>query len=476
GLVTTITTDPNGVVTTQRTEGGLLTSVESKTAKGKTATRFEYDGLGRRIRTHDPRTGESKTAYDPETGHVAAEIDHEGRATRYAHYPADHPSAGRLAAVADAAGKEQHIAYTPRGEQRAVWGENTQPLLFEYNDYGERVGMRTFQTTPEGDPSHVEATGAKTAWRYDEATGSLLRKEYADGHGPVYAYTEAGQLESRTWARDSRLAVSDLAVSQNQESKTAKGKMATSYSYDAKTFQLVKSTATDSTEVTYEYDSEGRLTTVAGGGGGGRGGAWSTVAVTQEAEVTRLIRFGPRSAGARGGGHFRRAPPRGVIFLSARFFVVGGGGCQAFFDAGRNARAPLSRRDFVGVGGPAGHPQAPSFSPNTNAGLREGAKKAPLLGVEGGKDRRGSSVGSPETGRFPVAKDFRSSDPAKDHGVRDARSQLAVDWMRMRVLDSILPPLAGLMVSTRISSTIQTSPNFLPWSTSKRRIGRPSRL
>src|SRR5690606_26925226 len=46
--------------------------------------------------------------------------------------------------------------------------------------------------------------------------------------------------------------------SQKQESKTAKGKMATSYSYDAKTLQLIKSTATDGTEVTYEYDSEGR--------------------------------------------------------------------------------------------------------------------------------------------------------------------------------------------------------------------------
>src|SRR5690606_18402090 len=102
----------------------------------------------------------------------------------------------------------------------AVWGENTQPLLYEFNEYGEMVGMRTFQTTPEGDPSHVENTGANTAWHYDEATGSLLKKEYADGHGPTYAYTEAGQLESRTWARDSRLAISDLAVSQNQESKT----------------------------------------------------------------------------------------------------------------------------------------------------------------------------------------------------------------------------------------------------------------
>src|SRR5690606_34951816 len=99
---------------------------------------------------------ESKTVYDPKTGYVAAEIDPEGRAVRYAHYPADHPSAGRLATTVDAAGKERHVAYTPRGEQRAVWGDNAQPLLYEYNDYGEQVAMRTFQTLPNGDPSHEE--------------------------------------------------------------------------------------------------------------------------------------------------------------------------------------------------------------------------------------------------------------------------------------------------------------------------------
>ncbi|MDP4585432.1 MAG: hypothetical protein NWT04_16085 [Verrucomicrobiales bacterium] len=40
--------------------------------------------------------------------------------------------------------------------------------------------------------------------------------------------------------------------------------------------------------------------------------------------------------------------------------------------------------------------------------------------------------------------------------------QFAVVWMRIRVLDSICPPVAPLIVSMRISSTIQTSPNFLP--------------
>ena len=77
-----------------------------------------------------------------------------------------------------------------------------QPLLYDYNEYGEMVAMRTFQSTPEGDPSHVEDTGAKTAWQYHEATGALLKKAYADGHGPEYAYNEAGQLKERRWARE----------------------------------------------------------------------------------------------------------------------------------------------------------------------------------------------------------------------------------------------------------------------------------
>jgi len=56
----------------------------------------------------------------------------------------------------------------------------------------------------EGDPSHVEDTGAKTAWHFHEATGSLLRKEYADGNGPEYAYNEAVQLKERRWAREEK--------------------------------------------------------------------------------------------------------------------------------------------------------------------------------------------------------------------------------------------------------------------------------
>jgi|GEM_PF-1881761 len=278
GLVTSLSADPKGLVTVQTSKGGVVTSVaERKGLDGEICCEHHlaYDALGRRISVRDPRTGESKSVYDPETGRLIAEIDPENRATRYAYYPAEHSAAGRLAYTVNADGKEQHVAYTARGEQRGVWGDSVQPLLYEYNVYGERVAVRTFQTTPDGDPAHVEDKGAKTTWIYEEATGGLLKKEYADGHGTAYAYNEFGQLSSRVWAREgagSDLAGSGLASGQNPNpvasdsgklnSKKAKSKIATSYSYDASTLQLAKSTATDGTEVTYAYDPDARLAKV----------------------------------------------------------------------------------------------------------------------------------------------------------------------------------------------------------------------
>lgn len=40
-----------------------------------------------------------------------------------------------------------------------------------------------------------------TRWRYDDVTGLLTNKVYADGKGPVYTYTADGRVSSRTWAR-----------------------------------------------------------------------------------------------------------------------------------------------------------------------------------------------------------------------------------------------------------------------------------
>jgi len=60
--------------------------------------------------------------------------------------------------------------------------------------------MRTFQLTPDGQPGLKENEGARTTWTFHEATGSLLKKYYADGTGPEYAYDKTGQLAERKWA------------------------------------------------------------------------------------------------------------------------------------------------------------------------------------------------------------------------------------------------------------------------------------
>lgn len=262
GVVIIIATDSNGLATVQRTESGLVTSIEEQGTKNKTT--FSHDALGRRTAVIDPRAGESKVVYDPKTGQVIAQIDPENRANRYAYYPADHPNAGKMAYSANAEGKERHVAYTARGEQRAVWGESVQPLLFEYNEYGEMVGMKTFQTLPNGDPGLEEDKGAKTAWHFHDATGSLLKKEYADGHGPEYAYTESGQIKERQWARESNATSNDAGAKVGATGPVARSdnRLTTAYVYDPATLQLTKSTATDGTTVTYEYNPEGQLAKV----------------------------------------------------------------------------------------------------------------------------------------------------------------------------------------------------------------------
>jgi RHS repeat-associated protein len=223
---------------------------------------FTYDALGRPVSTTDPRTGESKTVYDPTTSQVTAQVDPAGNVTRYAYYPAEHENAGKLAFTANAAGKQSHVAYTPRGEQRSIWGDSTQPLVYEYNEYGEMVGLKTFHTLPNGDPGLEEDQGARTAWHYHEATGSLLKKEYADGHGPEYTYNEAGQLKSRTWARESPLADSGLADSQKQGAHLP-GRLTTTYEYDPNSLQLIRSqTANSKIATSYQYNPDGQLVKV----------------------------------------------------------------------------------------------------------------------------------------------------------------------------------------------------------------------
>ena len=52
-----------------------------------------------------------------------------------------------------------------------------------------------------GDVPGAPHAGDTTRWLYDEPSGCVTNKVYADGKGPSYTYTPDGKLSRRIWAR-----------------------------------------------------------------------------------------------------------------------------------------------------------------------------------------------------------------------------------------------------------------------------------
>ncbi len=177
--------------------------------------RHEYDSLGRKVATIDPRTGKTTVEYDAKTGQIAKSTDAAGNASTYAYYGPEEPNAGKLKSITNTLGKTQSFTYNPRGQKITSSGETDYPTCHEYDDYGQLVKLITFREEPlketkqgaaGGPPTRAEmlasiATPDVTTWVHDEATGVLLKKIYADGKGPKYEYHPDGRLKKRTWAR-----------------------------------------------------------------------------------------------------------------------------------------------------------------------------------------------------------------------------------------------------------------------------------
>lgn len=67
---------------------------------------------------------------------------------------------------------------------------------YTYDVFGNKTTMMTYRNESIGPDS-----GDVTTWLYDEASGSMTNKVYADGKGPKYDYDAHGRLMKRTWAR-----------------------------------------------------------------------------------------------------------------------------------------------------------------------------------------------------------------------------------------------------------------------------------
>jgi len=158
------------------------------------------------------------------------------------------PATGRRIAVTDALTNTTHSAYNAEGQLIATWG-STYPVAYAYDAYGRMTAMYTYRGTNEinsADDLFTLPTD-RTTWSYDDATGLLTNKLYADNLGPAYTYTPDGKLATRTWAR--------LDPGTGLPLQTL-------YAYDP-IGQLQSVTYSDDTpSVSYTYDRLGRQATV----------------------------------------------------------------------------------------------------------------------------------------------------------------------------------------------------------------------
>lgn len=265
--ISTVTIDANDLVTRSSdmpgttqdelsvTHAGRLVEMTSSTG---VVSSYTYDALGRQTVRTDGRGNDLITAYDT-SGRTSSVTDESGAVTNYAYYTTADSGAGaypgRLKYEENDAGKRTYFAYSDRGETTRTWGHVPYPTEMVYDSFGQRTTLRTYRdpmTDWPGSTWPVSTGDAdETTWTFDEATGLVEAKTYADTTAVSYTYTVDGQLETRQWARHDPNQV-------------------TEYAYDGVTRELLEvdyAAALATTDIEYTYDRMGRRKTVSDAAG-----------------------------------------------------------------------------------------------------------------------------------------------------------------------------------------------------------------
>ena len=225
----------DGYTVSRKDHAGVLTaSSRAYTASGSTE-----------IYT-DARGNAAVTVFDI-AGRETARTDAAGNTTTIQY----DPSTASPSCVTDALGNTACYAYDLRGRKTAEYGTALQPSVFAYDDADRLVSLMTFRVPGEtiaADPRE-RTDGDMTAWSYDDASGLMTAKTYADGHGESYSYDDWNRLAVKRQAR----------TVDGQETP-----LATSYAYDLQTGNLVSVMHNDATpSLNYVYNHLNLLTQVA---------------------------------------------------------------------------------------------------------------------------------------------------------------------------------------------------------------------
>jgi RHS repeat-associated protein len=191
---------------------------------------YTYDGFARQTSATDGRDNASVTHYNA-FGQADYTEDAAANRTSYAY-----DAFGRRTAITDPLTNTVFTAYDSLGNVAAQWGA-VYPVEYGYDSQGRKISMKTFRVE--------NGNGDETRWIYNNVTGLLTNKVYADCSRVTYTYTAAGRLASRVWARG----------------------VTTAYTFDA-LGQLTEIDYGDATpDITFAYDRIGNMVSVSDASG-----------------------------------------------------------------------------------------------------------------------------------------------------------------------------------------------------------------
>ncbi len=224
------------------TENGLLRSTLSRTGA---AYDYYYDFLGRRAGGMDGRGVMTAINYHDNKNQVLM-YDSGNSPVSYEYDPVT----GRRTSETNILSQIKYFMHDDFGNVIQVWGNAAEPVTYMYDEYSRLFGLATYRGGSGWDqptwPSGTTGDADYTIWQYQEETGLLLSKGYADGKAVNYTYQTGGKLHTRTWAR-----------------KIGQADLVTTYTYDLMTGELTEVDYSDGTQgSTFTYDRLGRQKTV----------------------------------------------------------------------------------------------------------------------------------------------------------------------------------------------------------------------
>src|SRR6266516_4651044 len=201
-------------------------------------TTYAYDAHGRVLTTTDASNGAASYLYNnaDQATTVTTPAPGTGQGPQTTRTYFDSMSRATNVVLADLTSITNEFSLT--GELRRTFGSRTYPVGYGYDAQGRMTKMTNWT-------GFAASTGTRvTTWNYDAYRGFLTNKVYDGGSGgPGYAYTPAGRLQTRAWARG----------------------ITATHSYN-NNGELLSVSYSDSTpSVAMVYDRRGRATTVTNG-------------------------------------------------------------------------------------------------------------------------------------------------------------------------------------------------------------------